>query len=314
MTMQKTSVTTKQHAEALTHTHSILLVSSICVFDPQRPRNGRGSESSACLRRLTARQRLLPPSRRQQGIPHHGKHKEKHPRVHAHLFATHFATPNVVANFWQRRRGGRHSPAKAGFRHHHKNILYTTPPHTAHGDQTTRQASSHDCKAVLVCISSTCWSTTAHTDLVVQICQIRLHSARTATRLGHVASATHTHNTLPCASDLNTPRLQDHEDALGMLLTCQLLAWKSLLTRCGRDFRGGWLRLSMSAIINTTTRGRQQSQTLNIEQCWALQLFDSKRIANTLLSLCGARGHSPQPTFAARHLEVPKSAAHPRLR
>jgi hypothetical protein len=234
--------------------------------------------------------------------------------VRAHLFATHFATPNVVANFWQRRRGGRHSPAKAGFRHHHKNILYTTPPHTAHGDQTTRQASSHDYKAALVCISSTCWSTTAHTDLVVQICQIRLHSARAATRLGHVASATHTHNTLPCASDLNTPRLQDHEDAFGMLLTCRLLAWKSLLTRCGRDFREGWLRLSMSATINTTTRGRQQSQTLNIEQCWALQLFDSKRIANTLLSLCGARGHSPQPTFAARHLEVPKSAAHPRLR
>jgi hypothetical protein len=86
MTMRNTSATTKKQAEALAHIHSILPVPSICVVDSQRPRNGRGSESSACLRRPTARQRLLPPSRRQQGIPHHGKHKGKHPRVHAHLF------------------------------------------------------------------------------------------------------------------------------------------------------------------------------------------------------------------------------------
>jgi hypothetical protein len=34
MTMQKTSATTKQHAEVFAHTHSILLLVSICVVDP----------------------------------------------------------------------------------------------------------------------------------------------------------------------------------------------------------------------------------------------------------------------------------------
>jgi hypothetical protein len=62
-------------------------------------------------------------------------------------FCNPLATPNVIANFWQRRTCGRHSPAKAGFRHHHNNIFHTTPPHTAHGEQTTQQASSHGCKA-----------------------------------------------------------------------------------------------------------------------------------------------------------------------
>lgn len=90
------------------------------------------------------------------------------------------------------------------------------------------------------------------------------------------------------------------EYVVGLLTLCL----KPLLTRCDRDFRGGWLRFSRSATINTTTQGRQQSQTLNIERCWALQVLNSKHIAYTLL--CGARGHSSQPNFATSRCPSPQ--------
>jgi hypothetical protein len=48
---------------------------------------------------------------------------------------------------------------------------------------------------------------------------------------------------------------------------------ESLLTRRDRDLRGGWLRLLMPALNNSTTRGRQHVQTLGLGRRWPSGLW-----------------------------------------
>jgi hypothetical protein len=84
----------------------------------------------------------------------------------------------------------------------------------------------------------------------------------------------------------------------------------SLLTRRDRDFRGGWLRLLMPPTVDTTTRGRRHVQTLDLGRVRTsgLLALDTRRLHSV--------GWHPKPQSATQlcHLEVPKSAAHPRLK
>ena len=83
-----------------------------------------------------------------------------------------------------------------------------------------------------------------------------------------------------------------------------------LLTRRDRDFRGGWLRLLLPAVINTTTRGRQHVPTPSLKRNVTLYLATLE--ANRLKFVGFHRRSQSAAKFC--HLEVPKSAAHPRLR
>jgi hypothetical protein len=78
---------------------------------------------------------------------------------------------------------------------------------------------------------------------------------------------------------------------------------ESLLTRRDRDLRGGWLWLLMPALNNSTPRGRQHVQTLDLGERWSSGLW----------SLETSRLHSSSWHSTSRHLATSRCPSPQRI-
>jgi hypothetical protein len=247
-------------------------------------------------------QSQLSPSQGHHGFSPHGMHNETHPKVHAHLFATHLRLQTSLLTC-----GSAGQPAvtcqpkqasaattKTFFTPHHHTPRTATEKH----NKLHRKA-MHLLWYVFHQLAG------AQQRILTWPCRFAsfaVTAALAATRLGRICHPHPQHTFMRLRLDgISSARPRTcFRYVVGLMTPCM----EPLLTFRDRDFHGGLLRLLTSAVNNTTTRSRQEIHILDLEEVGSYTPWLSSQTAYTWL--CSARGHSPQQNFATSRCPIPQ--------